>query len=61
MYSLFGESKISQAYVPILIKQYILWLQISIYNAFLVQSLKPKNDFCGVEPDAVLIKGLLLP
>lgn len=58
VYPLFGEAEISESNVTILVKEYVLRLQVSVYNALLVQGLQSQDNLGCVETDTVLLKGL---
>ena len=45
----FGEAKVGDLHVPILIQQKVLWLQITINDVHLVEVVKSKNNLSSVE------------
>jgi hypothetical protein len=44
--------------MAISVQQYVVWFNISVYNAALVQEVPCQNNFCGVESSHVFMKSL---
>lgn len=51
-----AQAEVRNAKIAVAINQDVLWLQVSIHNAFLVHVLQGEHDLSGVEPGARLVK-----
>lgn len=50
----FSKAKVGHLDVPILVEQQVLWLEVSVQNAFGMQVLQCQQNVGGVEPGSAV-------
>ena len=58
VYDLLGEAEISDLEMSILRNQKVLWLEVSITNALLMEVVESQNDLCCVKESNIVGKAL---